>query len=95
MAWGCRTPSTTRQTVASHQLQAGLPIVVPTALSLEGIDGRGVGAPASEVVHRGPDRPAVARTHITDDPVQVEQQDGPRWSGDEGGAGQGGRQSGW
>lgn len=70
--------------MASHQLQTGLPIIVPKALALEGIDDRRVGAPAAEMLHGGADRPAVARTHIPDHPIQVEQQDGLRWRGDQG-----------
>ena len=63
------------QAAALQQLQRGIPIVVPAAFALEGINRRCFRPHAAVVVHRFHDRPAVAATHIPDHPVDVEQQD--------------------
>jgi hypothetical protein len=51
---------------------------------MEGVDLGRLGPPATELMHRFDDRPAVAGCHVADDAVDVEQQDGSGAQGGEG-----------
>ena len=77
-------PDTTSQPVTAQQLPGGLPVVVPAALALESVDLGRLGPPATELMHRFDDRPAVAGRHVADDAVDVEQQDSSGAQGEEG-----------
>ena len=61
-----------------QQLQRGLPVVVPAALRLEGVDLGRIRAPAAVMVHRLHDGAAVAAAHIPDHAIDVEEQKGAR-----------------
>jgi len=64
------------QSVAPQQLEAGLPVVVPAAFSLEAVDCARLGSPAAVVMHRFGQSSAVAAADIADDTVDVQQQQG-------------------
>ena len=67
--------------MATQQFQAGVPVVVPAAFGLEGIDVRRRWAPAAVVLYRDLKGASVAAGNITDDTVDVEQQDRGRTQG--------------
>ena len=73
--------------VATQQLEAGIPIVVPRPLGLEPIDFGSAWPPAAVVGHRFLQGTAVAARYIADHPVDVEQQDGERTQGLQGKSG--------
>ena len=61
--------------MAAEQLQAGVPVVVPSSFSLQGVDRLGAGAPAAVVLNGFLQSAPVAASDVADHTVDVEQQD--------------------
>jgi len=62
--------------MAPQQLKRGLPIVVPAALRLKGVDLGRIRAPAAVVVDGLHDGAPIAAGHVPDHAIDVEQQNG-------------------
>ena len=62
--------------MAPQQFQAGVPVVVPPAFSLQLVDVLGGGTPAAVVLNCFLKSTAVAASHIADHTIDVEEQDG-------------------
>tara|TARA_E500000178_G_scaffold324216_1_gene350467 strand:+ start:220 stop:456 length:237 start_codon:yes stop_codon:yes gene_type:complete len=65
-----------------QQFEAGIPIVVPSPLSLESIDLRRAWSPAAVVLNRCLQGTAVASGYIPNDAVNIEQQELARIAGE-------------
>ena len=63
---GCAMPA--------QQLETCVPVVVPTSFALEGVDARWRRQPVAVVLHGCLEGSAITARHITDHPVDVEQQ---------------------
>ena len=61
--------------MAQQEFQAGVPVVVPPAFRLQRIDLFGGGAPAAVMLDGLLESAPVAASDITDDTVDIEQQD--------------------
>ena len=65
--------------MTAQQLEAGVPIVVPAAFPLQGIDAAGVWSPAAVMLHGRLQRPSVTAGYIPDHTIDIEQEHTAGW----------------